>query len=95
MIEIVTVLVSLATISVFLRFVARFKRRIKLGADDYLCVLSLFLLYGMLAELILCKNIKDPQFDTRKLISTQGALLAATVPQLWNLTQEKCRSFGR
>lgn len=54
MIIIVSVLVGLATISAILRVYARFKLRVRIEADDYLCFTALFLLYGMLIQLILC-----------------------------------------
>ncbi|OBT87326.1 hypothetical protein VE02_03022 [Pseudogymnoascus sp. 03VT05] len=52
MIIIVTVLVGLATIATVLRVFARLKRRVKIDIDDYLCFTALFLLYGMLVQLI-------------------------------------------
>lgn len=55
MIEIVSVLVSLSLISVVLRMVARFRRRVGFGIDDYLSAVSMLLLIAMLIELILCK----------------------------------------
>lgn len=55
MIEIVSVLVSLSLISVVLRMVARFRRRVGFGLDDYLSAVSMLLLIAMLIELILCK----------------------------------------
>ncbi|OBT64340.1 hypothetical protein VE03_06740 [Pseudogymnoascus sp. 23342-1-I1] len=53
MIIIVSVLVGLATISAILRLYARFKLRVRIEADDYLCFTALFLMYGMLIQLIL------------------------------------------
>lgn len=55
MIIIVAVLVGLATIATVLRVVARLKRRVNIEIDDYLCFTALFLLYGMLVQLILCE----------------------------------------
>lgn len=55
MIIIVAVLVGLATIATALRLVARLKRRVNIEIDDYLCFTALFLLYGMLVQLILCE----------------------------------------
>lgn len=55
MIIIVSVLVGLATIAAILRLYARFKLRVRIEADDYLCFTALFLLYGMLIQLILCE----------------------------------------
>ncbi|OBT70576.1 hypothetical protein VF21_10334, partial [Pseudogymnoascus sp. 05NY08] len=52
MIIIVSVLVGLATIATVLRVFARLKRRVKIEIDDYLCFTALFLLYGMLVQLI-------------------------------------------
>lgn len=53
---IITVLVFLATVAVAMRFLARRKLRMKLGADDYLCLVALICLWGMLIELCLCKS---------------------------------------
>lgn len=55
MIIIVLVLVFLCLISVVLRVVARMRRRIGFGIDDYLSVVSMVLLLAMLVELVLCK----------------------------------------
>jgi hypothetical protein len=55
MIEIVTVLVALCLISVVMRVFARIKRRVGLGVDDYLSILSMVLMIAMLIELCLCK----------------------------------------
>lgn len=55
MIEIVSVLVALCLISLVLRVFARIRRRVGFGVDDYLSMLSMVLLIGMLIELILCK----------------------------------------
>lgn len=55
MIEIVTVLVALCLISVVLRVVARMRRRVAFGVDDYLSVVSLVLMIAMLIELGLCE----------------------------------------
>jgi hypothetical protein len=55
MIIVVTVLVGLATVAAILRLYARFKLRVRIETDDYLCFAALFLLYGMLIQLILCK----------------------------------------
>ena len=54
MIEIISVLVSLCLISVVLRVVARIRRRVGFGIDDYLSMVSMVLLVAMLVELILC-----------------------------------------
>ena len=54
MIGIITALIGLSTIAVILRIIARMRRRIHLGTDDYLAIASLVLLYGMYIELILC-----------------------------------------
>ncbi|KAJ6787251.1 hypothetical protein PWT90_08172 [Aphanocladium album] len=53
MIAIVTVLVFLATAAVAMRFLARKRLRMKLGTDDYLCLVALICLWGMLIELCL------------------------------------------
>ena len=55
MIEIVSVLVALCLISLVLRVFARIRRRVGFGVDDYLSMLSMVLLIGMLIELIFCK----------------------------------------
>lgn len=54
MMIIVSALVGLATIAAILRLYARFKLHVRIEADDYLCFTALFLLYGMLIQLILC-----------------------------------------
>lgn len=59
MIRIVTALVALATLAVVLRIVARLKRRLDFGLDDYLCFAALLLLYGMFIELMLCMFFPD------------------------------------
>ncbi|KAJ4152980.1 hypothetical protein LMH87_009495 [Akanthomyces muscarius] len=53
MIVIVSVLVFLATLAVVMRLLARKKLRMKLGSDDYLCVVALVCLWGMMVELAL------------------------------------------
>lgn len=55
MIIIVAVLVGLATVATVLRLFARLKRRVNIEIDDYLCFTALFLLYGMLVQLVLCE----------------------------------------
>ncbi|KAJ5404202.1 hypothetical protein N7509_004073 [Penicillium cosmopolitanum] len=57
MIEIVSVLVSLCLISVVARMVARYRRRVGFGIDDYLSLLSMVLMIAMLIELILWCSI--------------------------------------
>ena len=56
MITIVSALVALATLSVALRFAARMKLRLNFQIDDWLCLVALVALLGMLVELILCKS---------------------------------------
>ncbi|KAJ5085275.1 hypothetical protein N7532_010046 [Penicillium argentinense] len=51
MIEIVSVLVALCLISVVLRVVARLRRRVGFGVDDYLSIVSMVLMIAMLIEL--------------------------------------------
>ncbi|KAI9925028.1 hypothetical protein ASPWEDRAFT_119623 [Aspergillus wentii DTO 134E9] len=53
MICIISVLVGLSLICVIMRVLARVKRRVPFGMDDYLCFLSITLLLAMLIELIL------------------------------------------
>jgi phosphatidylglycerophosphate synthase len=55
MIEIVTVLVAVSLVSVVMRVVARLRRRVGLGVDDYLSILSMVLMIAMLIELCLCE----------------------------------------
>lgn len=55
MIEIISVLVALAFVAVVMRLVARFRRRVGFGVDDYLSIVSLALMIGMLIELGLCE----------------------------------------
>lgn len=57
MIAIVSVLVGVSFITVIMRVLARLKRRVKFGIDDYLCFLSMGLLLAMLIELILCEYL--------------------------------------
>jgi hypothetical protein len=79
MIIIVTVLVGLATIATVLRVFARLKRRVKIEIDDYLCFTALFLLYGMLVQLIFCEMLDVPvQTQPAANIKTKGAPLAVT-----------------
>lgn len=59
MIEIVTVLVALYLISVVMRVFARIKRRVRLGVDDYLSILSMVLMIAMLIQLGLCKYARS------------------------------------
>lgn len=59
MIEIVTVLVALCLISVVMRVFARIKRRVRLGVDDYLSILSMVLMIAMLIQLGLCKYARS------------------------------------
>lgn len=54
MIAIVTVLVALCFVSVVLRVIARMRRRVGFGMDDYLSFLSMVLMIAMLIELGLC-----------------------------------------
>ncbi|PYH41222.1 uncharacterized protein BP01DRAFT_306347 [Aspergillus saccharolyticus JOP 1030-1] len=51
MISIVSVLVGLSFIAVILRAIARLKRRVHFGVDDFLSFASIILLLGMLIEL--------------------------------------------
>ncbi|KAL4803017.1 hypothetical protein BDV18DRAFT_163543 [Aspergillus unguis] len=53
MIATVTVLVALSISAVLLRVLARYRRRVQFGMDDYLCFVSGILLLAMLIELIL------------------------------------------
>ncbi|KAL3449033.1 hypothetical protein BJX65DRAFT_54514 [Aspergillus insuetus] len=53
MVATVTVLVGLSITAVLLRVLARFRRRVQFGIDDYLCFASAVLLLAMLIELIL------------------------------------------
>lgn len=55
MVAIVSVLVGVSFIAVILRVFARSKRRVRFGIDDYLCFLSMTLLFAMLIELGLCE----------------------------------------
>lgn len=62
MIVIVSVLVFLATVAVAMRLLARRKLRMKLGSDDFLCVVALVCLWGMLVELALCEFLLHMRF---------------------------------
>lgn len=69
MIIIVAVLVALASIAVLLRIYVRLKLRLGFAIDDYLCFATLFFLYGMLVELVLCECetiLKPPSKLTSK-----------------------------
>lgn len=57
MIVIVSVLVALCAICVVLRVVARLRRRVGFGIDDYLSVLSMVLMFAMLVELFYVRSI--------------------------------------
>ena len=57
MIEIVTVLVALCMFSVGFRVVARLRRQLGLGVDDYLSLICMGLLIAMLVELGLCEYL--------------------------------------
>ena len=59
MIEIVSVLVALCLICVTLRVVARLRRRVGFGMDDYLSFASMILMIAMLVELILCELLSN------------------------------------
>lgn len=86
MIEIVSVLVSLCLISVVLRVVARLRRQVGFGVDDYLSMIALVLIFGMLTELVLC-GLSFYLLLSKALLTMllQGALLEATGPisTLW------------
>lgn len=58
MIATVTTLVALSIVAVVLRILARNKRRVRFGMDDYLCFISVILLLAMHIELVLCKFTK-------------------------------------
>lgn len=64
MIVIVSVLVALCAICVVLRVVARLRRRVGFGVDDYLSILSMVLMLAMLVELILCEFYTIPRLGT-------------------------------
>ena len=55
MIEIVSVLVALCVCAVGFRVVARLRRQLGFGVDDYLSLFALVLLISMLVELGLCE----------------------------------------
>ena len=80
MIIIVSVLVGLATISAILRVYARFKLRVRIEADDYLCFTALFLLYGMLIQLILCGCALRQLWVSRANVIKKGVPLAGMAP---------------
>jgi hypothetical protein len=58
MIATVTTLVALSIVAVILRILARNKRRVRFGMDDYLCFISAILLLAMHIELVLCMFTK-------------------------------------
>ncbi|PWY71102.1 hypothetical protein BO94DRAFT_560435 [Aspergillus sclerotioniger CBS 115572] len=71
MISIVSVLVGLSLLSVILRVVARIKRKVKFGMDDYLCFACMFLLFVMLIELSLWATIGGSYGFDRKFLSKE------------------------
>lgn len=72
MIAIVSVLVGVSMITVIMRVIARLKRRVKFGIDDYLCFFSMGLLLAMLIELVLCEYSDPTQFHITTLIVCRG-----------------------
>ncbi|PLB50750.1 integral membrane protein [Aspergillus steynii IBT 23096] len=81
MIAIVSVLVGVSLISVIMRVIARLKRRVKFGIDDYLCFLSMGLLLAMLIELVLWVTIGGngahmDDLDTKTIMNFSKIFLA-------------------
>lgn len=66
MIIIVSVLVAISTIAAVLRLLARLRLHVKLMADDYLCFASVFWMYAMLIELVLCELPIKTFFHTER-----------------------------
>jgi hypothetical protein len=98
MIIIVAVLVALASIAVLLRVYVRLKLHIGFAIDDYLCFATLFFLYGMLVELVLCEcdTISKPAskltfgrrvYDRRKWQPRWGAR-CKNFAELWKGNQD-------
>ena len=96
MIIIVTVLVGLATIATVLRVFARLKRRVKIEIDDYLCFTALFLLYGMLVQLIFCEMLHVPmQPQLAANINLQGCAIGGNGTHFSELSPETLIIFGK
>jgi hypothetical protein len=79
MIEVVSVLVALCLISTVLRVFARLRRRVGFGIDDYLSMGAMFLMIGMLIELILCSS-HSPCFNCIHTNNKQGVQSEAMEP---------------
>ena len=96
MIIIVSVLVGLATISAILRLYARYKLRVRIEADDYLCFTALFLLYGMLIQLILCECALRQLRDTgANVVFKKGVAIGGNGTHIKDLSPETLLTFGK
>ena len=84
LIEIISVLVGLATIAVALRILARIKK-VGFGIDDYLSFISLLLLYSMFIELVLCKA---PSLQTGSYVEQSLQLVRV---HHWGKRKTPCR----
>lgn len=94
MIMIVSVLVGLATVASILRLYARFKLRVRIEADDYLCFTALFLLYGMLIQLILCESA-PANCQSLKLMLPKGCFIGGNGTHISDLSPETLLNFGK
>ncbi|EED16368.1 integral membrane protein [Talaromyces stipitatus ATCC 10500] len=86
----------LATIAVFLRFVARFVKKVKLGTDDWLALASLILISAMLIELIICTLTSYPStssFSLSDAIYRIGAAIGNSGKHLTDLDTDEVMMF--
>jgi hypothetical protein len=51
-----SIFLALATLAVTLRFISRYKLRVKIGPDDILILIALLVAYAHLIDIILCKH---------------------------------------
>lgn len=92
MISVVSVLVGLSFISVVLRILARLKRRVAFGLDDYLCFICITLLVAMLIELAFCKH---PISLPRTLTNRSGVTIGGNGAHMDTLSKETLMSFSK
>jgi hypothetical protein len=95
MMIIVSVLVGLATIAAILRLYARFKLRVRIEADDYLCFTALFLLHGMLIQLILCVYALRHLRVLKLMCSNKGCTIGGNGTHLSDISPETLLRFGK
>lgn len=93
MIEIVTVLVALCLISVVMRVVARLQRRVGLGVDDYLSIVSMVLMIAMLIELCLCECAHDSCWMS--LLTVPGCTIGGNGAHVKTLDAETMMNYWK